>query len=115
MAGMLSDQNIPRYVIPHEERSIDITVVHPLEQHMAQDGQSRGQANNAALHQLREVFAKEGLFYVYEKDAVAAKGVVQEGQDEPVEVGMIEWMRRSFILLSRKISLKRTFPHVSFS
>lgn len=109
MAGMLAEQGVPRIVVPSDEASSDVTHVHPLESHLSADGFSRGSANNAALRHFRPEWRKEGLWYVFLKDAFG-RGT----PDDPVEVGLLlscaRWLRRA---RSRWVVWFK-FPYVKF-
>ena len=94
MAGSLSTQGVSRYVIPFPgPPSLDITITHTLEGHMASNGTSREQANTRALRMFSDAFSRENLWYRFAKDVKGAKGVIappsNEAEKEPVWIGVL--------------------------
>jgi len=94
MAGSLATQGVFRYVIPLPgPPSLDVTITHTLEGHMASSGTSREQANTRTLGIFRDAFSRENIWYRFAKDVEGAKGVIAppstEAEKEPVWIGVI--------------------------
>jgi hypothetical protein len=94
MAGSLATQDVPRYVIPLPgPPSLDVTITHTLEGHMASSGTSREQANTRTLRMFGDAFSRENIWYRFAKDVKGAKGAISppstEAEKEPVWIGAI--------------------------
>ena len=94
MAGSLATQGVSRYVIPLPgPPSLDITITHTLEDHMASKGTDRERANTGALRMFKDAFSREDIWYRFGKDVKGAKGVISppstDAEKEPVWIGVL--------------------------
>ena len=94
MAGSLATQGVSRYVIPLPgPPSLDITITHTLEDHMASNGTDREKANTGALRMFKDAFSRENIWYRFGKDVKGAKGVISppstDAEKEPVWIGVL--------------------------
>ena len=119
MAGSLATQGVSRYVIPLPgPPSLDVTITHTLEGHMASNGMSREQANTGALRVFMEAFSRENLWYRFATDGRGAKGVIAppstEAEQEPVWIGGLARLWKAVGKGVEKLKLKMAFQYVHF-
>jgi hypothetical protein len=120
MAGCLSSQGVPRYIVPLPgPPSLDVTVTHPLEAHMSKDGISRATANGDTLRAFGDAWQGEGIWYRFAKDVKRAKSVVAEGgseaDDEPVWISLLARASKEARKLIMMAKLKLLFKDIRFN
>jgi hypothetical protein len=120
MAGCLSSQLIPRYIVPLPGPvSQDVTISHPLEAHMSKDGTDRATANDETLGAFVDAWKGEGIWYRFAKDVRKAKDVVDEGysqvEDEPVWISPLARAFKEIQRLAVMARLKLMFKDIQFN